>query len=504
MFQFKTLAAVPALVFLMGGTAHAALTADQVWQSWKDGAAQAGLTVAAATESNAGGVLTLNGVTVVPTGKEGASPLTISDMKLTEQSDGTVTIEPGASIGIASGEGATAAKIDVVHDGLVITASENAGGVKYDFQAASLNVNYDVSSEGYSFATDPNAAPPVVKNTGKVGFETLTGSYTDTPGANRTFGLNLQAVKFLFDSASDDPGTEMKVNSTSETADFTAGLNVTLPSTTPISDLPGMAGFRKALDEGFALTATFGQGESKATTKQENEFFPYEMSMTTAGGKADIAFAKDKMTMVSESGSVHMIATGAAFPAPMELSIAQSSMDMNVPVIATAPQDLWLKLKLDQLALSDGVWGMFDPGAALKRDPLDLNIDVSGRSTLDLIAMAEAEETGGQPPIPQAEKLDINDITLKVAGAALNATGAFTFDQMMMPLGNAKVNVDGANALIDGLIKTGLVQESDASGVRMMMAMFMKPSGNGDDSLVSEIEVKEGMQIMVNGQPLPM
>ena len=39
MFQFKTLAAAPALVILMGGTAHAALTADQVWQSWKDGAA---------------------------------------------------------------------------------------------------------------------------------------------------------------------------------------------------------------------------------------------------------------------------------------------------------------------------------------------------------------------------------------------------------------------------------------------------------------------------------
>ena len=73
-----------------------------------------------------------------------------------------------------------------------------------------------------------------------------------------------------------------------------------------------------------------------------------------------------------------------------------------------------------------------------------------------------------------------------------------------MPVGTAKVNVDGANALIDGLIKIGLVQEEDAMGVRMMMGMFMKPSGNGDDSLTSDIEVKEGMQVLVNGQPLPM
>jgi hypothetical protein len=34
------------------------------------------------------------------------------------------------------------------------------------------------------------------------------------------------------------------------------------------------------------------------------------------------------------------------------------------------------------------------------------------------------------------------------------------------------------------------------------MGMFMVPSG--DDALTSKIEAKEGMQILVNGQPLPM
>lgn len=87
----------------MGGTAHAALTADQVWQSWKDGAALAGLTVTAATEANAGGVLTLNGVTIKPEGEP--VPFTISDMTLTEESDGSVTIRPGATMGIDISEG---------------------------------------------------------------------------------------------------------------------------------------------------------------------------------------------------------------------------------------------------------------------------------------------------------------------------------------------------------------------------------------------------------------
>ena len=115
----------------------------------------------------------------------------------------------------------------------------------------------------------------------------------------------------------------------------------------------------------------------------------------------------------------------------------------------------------------------------------------------------EAEETGAMPPIPAPEKLDITDISLKVAGAALDANGAFTFDNSMgipMPLGTATVNVSGANALIDGLIATGLLQEQDAMSARMMMGMFMTPTG--DDSLTSKIEAKEGFAIFVNGQQI--
>ena len=91
MFRMNAYLAAPALAFLMTGTAHAALTADQVWQSWKDAGALVGLTVSAATENNAGGVLTLNGVSIAP---EGVPGVTISDMTLTEQSDGSVAIAP--------------------------------------------------------------------------------------------------------------------------------------------------------------------------------------------------------------------------------------------------------------------------------------------------------------------------------------------------------------------------------------------------------------------------
>ncbi|MDQ2066920.1 DUF2125 domain-containing protein [Xinfangfangia sp. CPCC 101601] len=501
MFHFKTFAAVPALVLLMGGTAHAALTADQVWQSWKDGAAQAGLKISAATESNAGGVLTLNGVSVTAEGETEA--LTISDITMTEQSDGTVKIAPGATIGIDETDGTDVTKIDLVHDGLSIVASEKSGALVYDFEADSLNVTFDVTTEGYSF--DETTEAPAVKNTGKIGFETLSGSYSDTPGANRVFGLDLAAAKFIFDSLADDPGMEMKTTSTSETSDVKIALDVTLPSS-PLADLDGTAGMRKALDEGFAIAGSFAQGNGKGTSALESPYFPYSMSMDSEPASAEMSLNKDAFTLTSSNGKMAFNVVSEGMP-PMDVSIAQSSMDLKFPVMASTPQDIIFRLKLAQLELSEGVWSMFDPGAELKRDAADLNIDITGRGALDLISLAEAEDMGGEPQIPQLENLDIADISLKVAGAALVSTGAFTFDNSMgfpMPKGNATINVDGANALIDGLIKVGLLEESDAAGARMMMAMFMKPSGNGDDSLVSEIEVKDGMEVLVNGQPLPM
>jgi hypothetical protein len=446
--------------------------------------------------------MTLNGVSVAPEGGKGA--VTISDITLTEESDGTVTIKPGASIAMAGGEGKDTGKIDVQHDALVIVASENAGTLSYNYSANSLNLVYDFANEGYSF--DPAVEAPMVKNTGKVTFDTLSGVYSDTPGANRAFGLSLAAAKMMFDSATDDPGMEMKSTSTSETADVTLDFKVTLP-TAPFAELQGPDGFRKAVEGGLAVAATFAQGESKATGKQDTPYFAYDMAVTGSPSKGSLSFDKTALAVnTTTSGPAKITVNVKDMPAPMDITVADAMLDVKVPVIAVEPADFHYKTKLGQLTLSDGVWGMFDQGGALKHDPMDLNIDVSGRTTLDFAAIIEAEETGAQPPVPAPEKLDITDITLKVAGAALNATGAFTFDNAMgmpMPTGTAKVNVDGANALIDGLIKTGLVQESDAAGVRMMMAMFMKPTGNADDSLTSDIEVKDG-QVMVNGQPLPM
>lgn len=498
MFRMTSYLAAPAFALLMTGTAHAALTADQVWQSWKDAGALAGLTISAATENNDGGELTLNGVSIGPAGM---AALTISDMVLTEQSDGSVTITPGADIGLdLTGEGTTGA-VKLAHVGLELTAREGDGGaLVYDYSAAALDVTFNSAYPATSFdGTDAGEATMQ----GTVGFAGLSGSYSDTPGTNRTFGLDIKADSLTYDVGSDDPGLQMKTTSVSETADVEMSFDVAMPSTMSLFAIAAPADFGTALQEGLSVTVATKQGTSVGSASQEDQFFPYQMAINAGPGEATGVFNKDTFNVQSSGEGLALDMTSPALPVPIKITSGPVAVGMTSPVIANdAAGDFGLVFKLSQFTVNEEAWAMVDPGGALKRDPADLSIDVSGKTKIDFIAMMQADEAGTAPPVPAPESLNITDLTLKLAGAAFAGTGAFTFDNstgVPMPLGEANVTLTGGNALIDGLIATGIVTEEDAMGARMMMGAFMSP-GAGADELTSKIEAKAGNEIYVNGQ----
>ncbi len=498
MFRMKSFVAAPAIALLLSGTAHAALTADQVWQSWKDGGAALGLDVTAATEVSSGGVLTLNGVSIAPAGMPG---ITISDMTMTSEADGSVTVAPGADIGVAMSGGAEGT-VKLAHEGLVVTVHEAEGGMAYDYAAAKLDVIYDTKYPGMSL---DGSEPPMVSSSGNVGFTNLTGSYSDTMGTNRVFGLGIKADTLAYSTSSDDPSMEMKQTATSQTNGVDLSFAFTLPSTMSLFAMAGPADFTTALNEGFGISLTATQGESSGSITQENPYMPMSLNMKSGGGEGAMTFNKDKFEVHSSIASFEIEAAPGMMPMPVKITSGPMEFAMLSPVMAATAADYAFLLKLGQFSINEEAWAMVDPTGALKHDAADVAIDISGKSTMDLIGLMTAEDAGLPPPIPAVESLNITELSAKVLGAALMSTGAFTFDNSMgfpMPLGDAQVDVTGANALIQGLIATGLLAEEDAMGAQMMMGMFMVPSG--DDALTSKIEVKEGMQILVNGQPLPM
>jgi len=121
---------------------------------------------------------------------------------------------------------------------------------------------------------------------------------------------------------------------------------------------------------------------------------------------------------------------------------------------------------------------------------------------IDILALMSARSDGmTQATLPQPLTLEIPEMMVSAAGALLTGSGAFTFDnQTGQPVaaGEASMTLTGGNRLIDGLIAVGVLTEEDASGARMMMAMFMEATG--DDVLTSRIEARADGSILVNGQ----
>ncbi len=496
MFLRTTSFAVPAFAFLMGGTAHAALTADQVWQSWQDAAAMVGLEVKAATENKDGGKLTLNGISIAP---PGGPAFTISDMVLTEAGDGSVSIVPGADIGAEwSDHGSGSFKL--VHEGLALTARQDGNGLVYDFGADKLDVVYDTVTPGYSFDETPAQD---VKSAGTFGFAGLAGSYSDRPGANRNFGLTLKADKLAYETAVDDPMMQMKQTTKSETDGVELTLGLTLPASVSLAAANEPSVFGAALQDGLALTVTTRQGDSNGSMSQESPDFPMNMAIKAGGGDASLMFNKDTFDIQSSGAGLELDVTSDAMPTPVRVTSGPIRFGLTSPVIATETAgEYGLVMKLSQFSVNEEAWALIDPAGALKRDAADLAVDITGKTKLDFIGMIEASEKGTEPPVPALETLNITELGLKVAGAALAGTGAFTFDNSMgipMPLGEANVSITGANALIDGLIAAGLMADEDAMGARMMMGAFMSPGANPDE-LTSKIEAKEGFELYVNGQ----
>jgi hypothetical protein len=120
----------------------------------------------------------------------------------------------------------------------------------------------------------------------------------------------------------------------------------------------------------------------------------------------------------------------------------------------------------------------------------------------------EALAAMGSAPPGELNALDITELTVRFAGAALTGAGAFTFDNSDLttfdgvpaPTGKIDLTLSGGNGLLDKLVAMGLIPQDQAMGARMMMAMFAKP-GEGQDVLNSTLEFRD-KGFFANGQRL--
>ncbi|OZA19338.1 MAG: hypothetical protein B7Y02_00865 [Rhodobacterales bacterium 17-64-5] len=477
------------------------ITPEEVWAGWQSLAASSGQDVSFESEVKQGDTLVVTKVVAAQSDPEGGSySATIDQLSFKHNGDGTVSVTMSDSYPVTvdmpdDGEGASSLKLTVSQPGLVITASGTPEAASYDITAPTVSVTLDEATEGGT----------KLETTATLAMTELAASYLVTPKGTAT-GLDssFSAKSIALDIDGKDASGTSEGTVTLSLTDLAGGAKANLLKPEVMENMA------TALNQGFTTESNFSFGAMAVDFDITDASGPMKLAGGINGGDFSLGIDKDKVSYGTALRAGSFTASGAEIPFPeVVVGFSETAFSILMPVSKSeTPQDFAFVTKLVDFTISEDVWGMFDPGATLARDPASFVFDVKGTGFWKADIMDPAFQMEGAEPPGELSALDLNEVRVKAAGAEVDAKGGVTFDNTDLvsfqgvpaPTGVITINIKGANTLIDNLIAMGLLPEDQAMGARMMMGMFARP-GAGPDELTSEIEFKDG-GLFANGQQL--
>jgi Uncharacterized protein conserved in bacteria (DUF2125) len=492
---FSALAAL-----LVSTSAFADVTAEQVWQNWQGLKEAYGQTLTVASEVRSGDTLTVSGLVLVSEKDGNATRASIDSVVFRERGDGTVevTMSPQFPVTLTlADESGTPTVVDIVVDqpGLTVVASGTEAATRYDIVAPTVTVT----------AQSPaNAASPVEAQ-GSLALSGLSGNYIVTTETQSTIASTLQADSARLTIAFTDPTPE-----TGGTSNTTVNLGALTSTTQGILLSSGeMEDMSAALASGLSTDSTFTFGSADLAAETTRAGVGSRASGSLGAGTVAVGLNKDRFAYDIATQGMKLTVSGGNIPFPeLVVSYSEAALNLLAPMSKTdTPQDFKARLQMADLAVSDEVWAMFDPAAALPRDPATVVIDTSGKGRWLLDPLSAEDAAPDSVPF-ELTALDVSNLTLRAVGASVVGMGGFTFDNsdtttyggVPAPTGKLDLTITGANALLDRLSQTGLLPQDQVMGARMMMGLFARP-GEGPDTLTSTLEFKD-KGFFANGQQL--
>lgn len=542
----------------MTGPVLADVTPGQVWQSWLDYYRAVGYSVTEGGRTQAGDTLTVSDVVLTGGAEQGRITVRVPRAVLTGQDDGKVrtVLSDRLEVQIEGTEpegGAYAVPVTIEMAGNSVLSSGAPQDMTHSFDYPTLDfVLTTITSNG------KEAPLPM-----RFDLAGATGDLHVVAGTPARYDYRMQAGRLNFqgkipDEAGGHVGFQGKVEGVRSQG------NLVLPSAIGQVEQDLAAALAAGLDIGGQIQAGPMDATFEFETTDENgQPSSGTGSYEGKGWDATMALSDKGLVYQIATDGLKMQVSSPQMPFPISYGITGASFDMQLPVLQQdAPQPFKFAYDLSGVTLGDEIWNLFDPQKTLPRDPASLELDVTGlmRVTRNLFTSppASAQDAGtdgstdgsageaGPDTTPPADATDaatadgmaqdapaddaeaaanqdemaaqtaepspfepvevaINRVALDMLGARVRANGnlhAPEGGQMTTPVGRIHAEYVGVNGLLDKLTQLGLVAQEQASGLRMMLAMFAKPAGEGTDSLVSDIEFTEDGRILANGQPI--
>jgi len=501
--HFKALTGSTALWICLSGTAIADVSALDVWNNWKSYGESFGQEFTIGSQNTDGGTLSLKDITISMDFGEGQISGTLGLIEFRERSDGTVAITMSPDyLMTMSIDPPEEEQVDMEFVfsqlGMTMVASGSEGAISYDYLAAEMKFALNkLLVDGEEVGVDASFA-----------MSELNGKYSIVEGDLRQISSKMNAAGMTFDVNFTDPddGTHFELNG--NVADLSSQSEGQIPNEIDMNDPTWI------FNSDFAVSGGVSAGPGSYNINVVDESGPFSFEGSSATSSLDFDFGEGMVAYGGATTDTHYRVSGAQIPLPqIELSLDESAFKFKMPLgKSDTPQDFGFLTKLIGLSVSDDIWGMIDPGKVLPREPATLILDIAGKMNwlvdiTDPEAMVEVENNGEMPAL--LHSMTISDVTMSIAGAEVNATGDFafdnsdltTFDGMPAPTGTIDVNIFGVNGLMDRLTQMGLLPQEQAMGARMMLGLFARPA-DGPDSMTSKIEVNGDGSVFANGQQL--
>lgn len=271
-----------------------------------------------------------------------------------------------------------------------------------------------------------------------------------------------------------------------------------------MSSEPGMmpAAFAAGFNAHFSLSAQSSRGTS------EQNIDGNDIAITSSSGASEftveVANGGISATTLAEAGRI----SGGMAPFVGEVSFGAVGMAVGMPLIATPEeQTIYYRFNFDDIVASSETLALVG-AQEFGGEPITLALDISaqGRLTQDFgVEFVEADA----PPF-DVTSISLNQLRTRVGATELSGSGSFAFLGGLLNslgrdfpdgTGDFVFELIGGDALLTRLSAIGIVPADQQFFARMMMNGLGTPIG--DDHLRSEVAMRPGGQITVNGAPLP-
>ncbi|NHF72917.1 DUF2125 domain-containing protein [Paracoccus xiamenensis] len=579
----KRLTSATAIGMILAATpALAEVTPKSVWENLNAYYDRYGLTVETASVDEAGDTLTVNDLVLHQQAEGAETRVDMGDVVFTATGDGavrmdmadelTVTVElpetdpaeeaameapADAADSAAEAAGQAADAADAATEGDAAAADEamaDAADAAADAEAAmaahdsaeprKITLNAQIADEDITIREDGDAmvydyllpkldvtVAQIELDDGKIIENPATIAFANLKGSDRIEGTDAQkivqsattdSITFNLDITGDDGESgkgQFVLN----------GVGINSDTGTPAGYSVGSDNLTEMLKAGMTVKgdlkiASVTGNLDMVTKDEEGQTRPVTMKFDGAESAVTFAMDQSRISYAGTGGATNAEMTIPDLPVPVGYGVGSASFNVDFPIaMAEQAQDFAVTYKLDDVTLTDGVWGLFDPQGALPRDPASLDLDLAGsvkvlRDFFDTASLDTAEKLE-DPNLSEEERnalmeemmappadlrdLTINKVALDLMGAKAEVTGKLAAPEqgdMETPVGTISGRFEGVNALLDKLGAAGLVPAEQMMGVKMMLQMFSKPDAQNPEVLTTELEFNEQGQIFANGQ----